>query len=344
MRRRVGVERERLGVAADGGERRAQFVGDVGQQLPAGAVGLDERGLALCRLVGHAVEGACHLRHLVAPVHGRPRQPVAGGESAGGVFQVAQPRVRRAEHCHRRDDGTRQQQADGAGDQPRHEFPGHRADRAATRHEHDARDAPAGGAQRRHRPRRSATRAGATSRGPARRRHPAADPGRPRREVGVAGRQTLADRTHQRRRRRHVAGDDATVGEHQRDRTSQLAEPGVGQRGQIGPGRAIEVGREFFGNQRGEITEQARRQHFVARRRQPQQQAALDGEHQRQHGDEADGDPPVQAAEPATWAGGVRHRRTCSRHPTPSARATASRCRSRSACEAASRACRPSAA
>ena len=69
-RRRVEAElrhRQRLGVAAHGGERRHELVRHVGEQLPSRAIRGGQCGRAGAEIVGHPVEGVRERADLVAP-------------------------------------------------------------------------------------------------------------------------------------------------------------------------------------------------------------------------------------------------------------------------------------
>ena len=90
-----GVEPEQLGEALDRGERGAQLVGGVGQELAQALLG----GFALLErlldLAEHGVEGEAELPHLRAGLgRGDALREVAGGDGAGGgghLLERAQP-------------------------------------------------------------------------------------------------------------------------------------------------------------------------------------------------------------------------------------------------------------
>ncbi len=324
--REVG-QGQRLGVAADRGQRRAQLVGHVGQQLAPGPIGLDEGGLAGAGFIGHAVERGRHGRHLVTAAGRGAGGAIAVAEAAHGALEIAEPGVRRPEDRHRRQRGAGHQQPRQAGGEPRRQFARDGARRPPPGDEHRGRYPVAdthrrhGPGARAHRPRRARRSWVAVESGP--RRTPASEgagaTGRPRRLAIVAG-QPAQRRPHQRlgwprgARRHHAA-----IGEDDRRRAGQIVEPRPGQIRQVGLRRARRLGGDLVGHQRRQIGEQARRQRFVPLRRQPQEQGHLGDQRRGQERDEAGGDAPVEAAIPAARRDpvGIRHRRTCNRRPTP---------------------------
>ena len=88
---------ERLGVAADGGERRHQLVRHVGEQLTARRVRGIQRGGACFELAGHVVEGVREGTDLVAAAVVGAHVGAPFADSARGFFERLQALARRAE-------------------------------------------------------------------------------------------------------------------------------------------------------------------------------------------------------------------------------------------------------
>ena len=108
MRRRASaravglVERPRLhqvGVAPDGGERRAQLVGGVGHEAAQAVLGLLALGEGELDLVDHAVEGLGEVTGLGARRRrSEAAAEVAGGDLVGGAHEVVDGAQAEADH------------------------------------------------------------------------------------------------------------------------------------------------------------------------------------------------------------------------------------------------------
>ena len=88
-------------------------MGDIGQQLAAGAIGLREGGRAAVEIDRHAVEGARERADLVAAGFGRPNVGASLTKRAGRLLQRAETLVRGAE-----DEQRRQRRANASSPSP----------------------------------------------------------------------------------------------------------------------------------------------------------------------------------------------------------------------------------
>ena len=87
----VGADAEQLGEALYGGQRRAQLVRSVGQELAQALLGRVALGEGVLDLVEHGVEGQAQLAHLARPPgRGHPPGQVASRDRPGRARHLLQ--------------------------------------------------------------------------------------------------------------------------------------------------------------------------------------------------------------------------------------------------------------
>ena len=312
-------QRQGLEVAAHRGERRHQLVRDVGEQLAARAIGIVQLLHAGVEIGGHAIEAAGERRHFVAAVLGGADRGLAGADRGRGLLEPAQAAVHRPEHedGHHRGAGDEQRQC--RRNQCRAELGKHGIAALRRRQHADDRDRPAADDDRLER-RPSRPHRAVLARRPAVRRR-------------TQGRGHLVDPVRDAQTEPRHPGDEGrhlersaavdAIAAHDEDAvrtTSELArQPGVDVEAGVRFERAAQLGCGHGGD--------PRRPHAdgVVRRGQPEEQRRLQDQHARDGRNEADGDPPVEAAIPDDAAvvgrrpNGGRHGGRHGRRPQTSA-------------------------
>ena len=310
-RRRELRQRQRLGIAANRGERRHQLMRDIGEQLTPRPIGFEQLRLARRQIRGHAVEGIGDGGHFISAGRRGTRREVAFAKPVGRVLQGAQPRLRGPEDDERSDRGAGDEQQDHAKSQRRADRLDETADARERRHPDHGHDRVVVLNRRDH---RAATRRTEQPRPGAVRRRPSS-PLEGRRTATIAGslrtigtavrtsRTSRAASTPERPRKanasRHFGpfrGDRGSVRKNDRRRTMQLLDATLRIGSQIELGIAGERGFELGSDELGEIAAHAFGHAAFGFTRNPDEQADLQDQRDREEQDEAEADAPIEAA------------------------------------------------